>query len=62
MHEDIQKAGANARACGTGEFDNPYIKPENMPAKTGETMEDWQAKADAWKLGWVMEDSIRNGC
>lgn len=62
MHEDIQKAGANARAHGFGEANNPYYQTENLPATTGETAAEWEAKATAWELGWRMEDAIRNGC
>lgn len=57
--EEIQKLGAEARAQGRGEFDNPYYKAQNMPAKTGETIPEWEAKLAAWHFGWIMEDAIR---
>jgi hypothetical protein len=60
MHEEIQKSGANARALGLSELDNPYYKQENMPAKTGEPIAEWQVKAEAWTLGWRIEDAIRS--
>jgi hypothetical protein len=59
MHHDIQKAGANARARGESEASNPYYKSENMPAATGETVAEWQQKAEAWEFGWKMEDAMR---
>lgn len=59
MDEAIQKHGANARARRESYFDNPYLKAANMPAATGETLEAWNAKAEAWSFGWRMEDAIR---
>jgi hypothetical protein len=59
MSEKIQLHGANARARGESYMDNPYLKSANMPAKTGETIEEWAAKQEAWALGWQMEDMIR---
>lgn len=60
MREEIQKFGANARAQGLNELDNPYYKASNMPAATGEPVAEWQEKAEAWTFGWKMEDTIRN--
>lgn len=60
MLESVQQAGANARALGLVELDNPYYKSENIPAATGETIEQWSAKHDAWELGWLMEDAMRS--
>ncbi|TAX57099.1 hypothetical protein ELI01_18635 [Rhizobium leguminosarum] len=60
MSEEIQKRGANARALGKSVFDNPFLKSEEMPRATGETIEEWQAKHDAWELGWRMENAMRS--
>lgn len=57
--ERIQKEGANARALGHSMFDNPHYRSEAMPAKTGESTEEWQLKAEAWELGWRAEDAMR---
>jgi hypothetical protein len=57
--EALQKAGANARAFGRSEFDNPYYKTDNLPATTREPLEKWAVKAEAWHVGWVMENAIR---
>ena len=59
MNEDIQKSGANARALGCSEFDNPYFKPDAVPGNTGEPLEEWLKKAEAWMLGWKIEDAMR---
>jgi hypothetical protein len=57
--EQIQKAGANARALGRDRYSNPYYKVEHMPVNTGQTYEKWQADIDAWDLGWQMEDALK---
>lgn len=54
---DIQKAGANARALGRLRFDNPYLEPGAVQACA--TGEEWTAKYEAWDLGWAMEDAMR---
>lgn len=59
MSDEIQKQGANARAHGLSRYDNPFLKSTALPATTGETMEVWVAKHDAWNLGWTMEDAMR---
>lgn len=59
MDAEIQKAGANARALGTCVTDNPYYKTDQMPAVTGQTVEDWNKKVEAWDFGWKMEDMMR---
>lgn len=58
-HEEIQKRGANARARGEYQGSNPYYASSAMPAATGETAEEWNAKAIAWQLGWTIEDAMR---
>lgn len=55
----IQKRGANARALGMSQLDNPFLKSDAMPAATGENIWHWQEKHDLWDLGWHLEDAIR---
>jgi hypothetical protein len=57
--DKIQKAGANARALLKSQIDNPYLKPDKMPAATGQSIQEWNALVEAWDLGWKMEDVIR---
>ena len=59
-NEEIQKQGANARAMNMSQVDNPFYRLENLPAKTGEELLDWEAKVLAWDIGWQMEDMMRN--
>jgi hypothetical protein len=54
-----QKAGANARAMRKTQSDNPYYRSDQMPAATGQDVEEWNALAEAWNFGWQMEDVIR---
>lgn len=56
----IEKDGAEARALGHNFLQNPYLKSDAMPAATGETIERWQRKHDAWHRGWRMEDLVRD--
>lgn len=58
--ERILTQGAEARAAGKSVFDNPFLRPEQMPAATGDSIEDWQRKHDEWDAGWKIEDAIRS--
>jgi hypothetical protein len=55
----ITKAGATARALGKSKMDCPYYKADAVPAATGESIEEWLAKIEAWELGWTAEDMMR---
>lgn len=59
LHTQIQKHGANARSRRESQFDNPYLRADHMPAATGESVEVWNAKHDAWEIGWRAEDLMR---
>jgi hypothetical protein len=59
LHNALEKDGARARALGRSQFDNPFLKSENMPAATGHSLEEWNAKRDAWQMGWTIEDAMR---
>jgi hypothetical protein len=58
--QELQAQGANARALGRSELDNPFLKSAAMPAATGDAVEHWNAKAEAWALGWKIEDAMRH--
>lgn len=58
-NEELVKRGANDRARGLSPFDCPLFKREQMPATTGESVQEWNAKVDAWNLGWKLEDAVR---
>lgn len=57
--ESLQKDGAEARAHGRSFLDNPFLKSSSMPAATGEPIDEWARKHDAWHLGWTMENAMR---
>lgn len=57
--EQLERAGAVARAAGTSRFDSPLYAAERMPGSTGQSVKDWQDRASAWERGWVIEDAIR---
>lgn len=50
--------GANAYRLGRNELDNPFYKSDAMPLATGETLEVWQQKAEAWTMGFQIEQAI----
>lgn len=54
----IQKRGAEARAHGFTALDNPFLRATALPAATGESVETWLRKHDAWELGFRIEDVI----
>lgn len=56
----LQKDGANARAFGLSSLDNPYYQSDVMPGNTGEPIEEWNAKMEAWRTGWEMENLMRS--
>lgn len=61
MEADLQQLsldGANAYRLGRNELDNPFYKSEAMPLATGESLETWQAKLQAWELGFKTEKAI----
>jgi hypothetical protein len=49
----LEHDGARAAASGRGVRSNPYLLPENMPATTGEPLDEWSRKNDAWHEGFV---------
>ena len=51
--------GALARARGQRSDGNPFLSPEQMTPRTGESHAVWFAKCDAWWRGWDAEDAFR---
>lgn len=56
---EIVNRGAIARAAGRHRLDNPFYASSSMPAATGETIEVWLSKLNAWELGYLTEDLMR---
>ncbi|CUJ62123.1 MAG: hypothetical protein J0I68_30300 [Achromobacter sp.] len=57
--EDIQKLGAQAAREGLTLFDCPYFRAKALPGYTGESIQSWKLKVDAWELGWQVETDNR---
>jgi len=57
--QDILRQGATARAVGRTEIENPFYQPEKMPSTTGEPVDAWASKAEAWNTGWRIEDAMK---
>ena len=48
----LEREGARAAQAGRGWQSNPYLRRENMPQATGETLREWSRKHDAWQRGF----------
>ena len=51
IHDWFAK-GSQARADGLTIIDNPLYAKSALPAVTGETLQEWQTKVDAWEAGF----------
>lgn len=56
--EELRTAGATARVQGCSIYHNPYLSFAAMPAATGESIDHWRERHDAWKTGWEMQDAM----
>lgn len=48
----LEREGARAANQGASWQSNPYLRRENMPEATGESVHDWSRKHDAWQRGF----------
>lgn len=48
----LEQDGAYAACRGRGWQTNPYLRREQMPAATGESLGTWVRKHDAWQRGF----------
>jgi hypothetical protein len=55
----IQSFGANAKARGESIFDNPYLKQAALPAFSGASPDEWEAKRLNWEIGYRAEELMR---
>lgn len=56
---DWQERGLNARILGLHSGEHPLLNVDRQPEATGEPVELWQLKYDAWMFGWLIEDTMR---
>lgn len=48
----LESEGAKAASRGRNWQSNPYLRREQMPAATGESLGAWVRKHDAWQRGF----------
>ena len=48
----LEREGATAAARGLSWQSNPYLRRDLMPASTGESLNRWARKHDAWQRGF----------
>jgi hypothetical protein len=53
----LKRAGARAAAGGLSWQSNPYLVASNMPSATGQSLNDWCQRHDAWQTGFEDEMS-----
>ncbi|ADP17324.1 hypothetical protein AXYL_04004 [Achromobacter xylosoxidans A8] len=58
QRDDIRKLGAKAAREGLSLFDCPYYVASAMPGHTGEAIQEWREKVDAWEAGWTQEKEV----
>jgi hypothetical protein len=61
MYENIQRDGADAAREGKSLLDCPFFKAAAMPHHTGEPIDQWHARVDAWEAGWRIASLVRTG-
>lgn len=55
----IVAEGSAAFHAGSARSDNPFFKWQKMPVCTGESLESWRMKCDAWIAGFTSaEDTM----
>lgn len=59
LRSRLMDAGAAARRAGASWNENPGYRAEQHPSRTGEPLDAWHARLDAWSDGWRIEDAIR---
>jgi hypothetical protein len=56
---ELERQGAKAAARGDGPLSNPFLCGPNMPASTGESLQEWASRHDAWQDGYQLERRAR---
>ena len=55
LRDKLKKMGAIACAANKPILKNPFLIPEACPGATGESVNDWIEKVDAWDSGWNLQ-------
>lgn len=56
----LMREGARAAERGGSWQSNPYLNPQNMPACTGDSPQEWSRKHDAWQRGFESQGNLDN--
>jgi hypothetical protein len=51
----LERQGAKAAARGESLRSNPLLTEPNMPASTGESLQEWASRHDAWQDGYEVQ-------
>ena len=52
---ELERQGAKAATRGDAAAANPMLLVQNMPAATGETLQEWSRRYDAWRAGYEQQ-------
>jgi hypothetical protein len=55
---ELSRQGAKSAARGDTPAANPMDAAENTPPATGETVEEWRARRDAWQAGYDQQSEV----
>ena len=58
---ELERQGAKAAVRGEGVQSNPLLLALNMPIATGESLQEWSARYDAWRAGYANQRVARKG-
>ena len=56
-HAELKRQGAKAAVRGEGRESNPMCAPINQPDATGESVQKWAGRRDAWEQGYCFQQS-----
>lgn len=49
---ELERQGAKAAVRGEDVESNPLLLQRNMPGSTGESLQEWSLRYDAWRAGY----------
>ena len=52
---ELERQGAKAAVRGDEAGSNPLLLQHNMPASTGEDLQEWGRRYDAWRAGYEQQ-------
>jgi hypothetical protein len=52
---ELERQGAKAATRGDAAASNPMLLQRNMPGATGETLQEWRLRYDAWRAGYEQQ-------